>query len=57
MHLNSISYAQSTQLIREFEIRTICYANYRVAQVGEKTISLPDQSCSEGIVSYSKRTN
>lgn len=57
MHLNSTSYAQSTQLIREFGIRTICYANYRVAQVGEKTISLPNQSCSEGMVSYAERAN
>ena len=57
MHLNSTSYAQSTQLIREFGIRTICYANYHVAQVDEKTISLPDQSCSEGMVSYAERAN
>ena len=57
MHLNSISYALSIQLIREFGIRAICYANYRVAQVGEKTISLPNQSCSEGMVSYAERAN
>ena len=57
MHLNSISYALSIQLIREFGIRTICYANYHVAQVGEKTISLPNQSCSEGMVSYPERDN
>ena len=57
MHLNSISYPQSTQLIREFGIRAICYAIYRVAQVGEITISLPDQSCSVGMVSYPERAN
>ena len=57
MHLNSISYALSIPLIREFGIRAICYANYHVTQVGEKTISLPDQSCSEGMVSYLKRAN
>ena len=57
MHLNSISYALSIQLIREFGIRAIYYANYRVAQVGETTISLPNQSCSEGMVSYPERTN
>ena len=57
MHLNSISYALSIQLIREFGIRAICYANYRVAQVGEITISLPNQSCSEGMVSYAERDN
>ena len=57
MHLNSISYALSIQLIREFGIRAICYANYHVAQVGEITISLPDQSCSVGMVSYPERAN
>ena len=57
MHLNSIRYALSIQLIREFGIRVICYANYHVAQVGEKTISLPNQSCSEGMVSYAERAN
>ena len=57
MHLNSIIYALLIQLIREFEIRAICYANYHVAQVGEKTISLPNQSCSEGMVSYAERAN
>jgi len=57
MHLNSISYALSIQLIREFGIRAICYANYHVAQVDEKTISLPNQSCSEGMVSYAERAN
>ncbi len=57
MHLNSISYALSIQLIREFGIRAICYANYHVAQVGEKTISLPNQSCSEDMVSYAERAN
>ena len=57
MRLNSISYALSIQLIREFGIRAIWYANYRVAEVGEITISLPDQSCSEGMVSYPERAN
>ena len=57
MHLNSISYALSIPLIREFGIRAICYANYHVAQVGEKTISLPNQSCSESMVSYAERAN
>ena len=47
----------SLHIIREFGIRAICYANYRVAQVGEITISLPDQSCSEGMVSYPERAN
>ena len=49
--------ALSLHITREFGIRAICYANYRLAQVGEVTISLPDQSCSEGMVPYPERAN
>ena len=38
----------------EFGIRKICYAFCRVTLVGEIAISLPLQSCSEGMVSYSR---
>ncbi len=40
--------------LREFGIREICYAFCRVTRVGEIAISLPLQSCSEGMVSYSR---
>ena len=56
MHLNSISYALSIQLIREFGIRAICYANYHVAQVGEIDIRLLSNLAQENIVSYPKFT-
>ncbi|KDR51245.1 hypothetical protein HMPREF1991_02698 [Hoylesella loescheii DSM 19665 = JCM 12249 = ATCC 15930] len=40
--------------LREFGIREICYAFCLVTLVGEIAISLPLQSYSEGMVSYSR---
>ena len=43
--------------ICEFGIEHNCYAPCCVALVGEIAISLPLQSCSEGMVSYPKLAN
>ena len=43
--------------MREFGIKHNRYANWRVALVGEKVISLPALSCSKGMLSYSERAN
>jgi len=40
------------QIMREFGIREIGYANCHVAPVGEIGISSPLQSCLKGIVPY-----
>ena len=43
--------------IREFGIKHNRYVFCRIALVGEIAISLPVQSCSEGMVSYLKLAN
>ena len=45
------------KILRQFGIKHNRYAFCCVALVGEKVISLPVQSCSEGMVSYPEHAN
>ena len=55
--LRSIFLSFGIQIMREFGIREIRYANYCVAPVCEITISSPLQSCLKDMVSYPELAN
>ena len=53
----SIFLSFGIQIMREFGIREIRYANYCVVPVREITISSPLQSCLKGMVPYLELAN